>query len=209
MAPRARPVDETTAKAKAPQPVAAADFPRWVWNIPEYFNIGVACADAHLGTAVAGRVAVIVDDLAGHHELTFAKLAAQTSRFAQVLRKLGIGAGERVLVRLPNCIEYPVIFLGAMKRGALPVPTSTLLTAEEVLYLAQDSGACAMVTDRATWNGMHAAIEAIEALTHVLLCGAGETAPASRITVVDLESALVAVDRWQDPHPTRAEDPAY
>src|SRR5262249_37928192 len=135
--------------------------------------------------------------------------AAQTSRSAQVLRDLGIGAGDRVLVRLPNCIEYPVIFLGAMKRGALPVPTSTLLTAEEVLYLARDSGACAMATDRVTWNIMHAAIEGIEALTHVLLCGAGETEPATRVTVVDLESALTAVNRWHDPHPTRAEDPAY
>jgi hypothetical protein len=28
-------------------------FPRWTWRIPERFNIGVACTDAHLGTPVA------------------------------------------------------------------------------------------------------------------------------------------------------------
>ena len=36
-------------------------FPPWRWDIPERFNIGVACTDAHLGTAVADRAAVIVD----------------------------------------------------------------------------------------------------------------------------------------------------
>jgi len=35
-------------------------------------------------------------------------------------------------VRLPNSIDYPTAFLGAMKRGAIAVPTSTLLTADEV-----------------------------------------------------------------------------
>jgi hypothetical protein len=53
-----------------------------------------------------------------------------------------------VLVRLPNSIDYPTAFLGAMKRGAIAVPTSTLLTAEEVRYLLEDSRRGAMVIDR-------------------------------------------------------------
>jgi non-ribosomal peptide synthetase component E (peptide arylation enzyme) len=48
-----------------------------------------------------------------------------------------VRAGDRVLVRLPNSLDYPTAFFGAMKRGAIAVPTSTLLTAEEVVYLAQ------------------------------------------------------------------------
>src|SRR5262249_14588884 len=112
-------------------------FPPWRWAIPERFNIGVACTDAHLGTAVAGRPAPIVHrDERGIEELTFAVLAERTSRFAQLLRELSCEAGDRVLIRLPNCIDYPTAFLGAMKRGAVPVPTSTLLTADEVRYLA-------------------------------------------------------------------------
>ncbi|HJQ83111.1 MAG TPA: AMP-binding protein, partial [Candidatus Binatia bacterium] len=127
----------------------------WVWRIPERFNIGVACTDAHLGTPVAGRAAVVIDDdRAGVRSLTFAELAAATTRFAALLDAVGVRPGERVLIRLPNCIEYPIVFLGALKHGAIPVPTSTLLTAEEVLYLARDSGAVAIVTDRATWATM-------------------------------------------------------
>ena len=110
---------------------ALAPFPEWKWDIPERFNIGVACTDAHLGTGVADRVAMVVeDDTLGTSAITYRDLTHRTSRFAQLLRDLGIEAGDRVLVRLPNSIDYPTAFLGAMKRGAIAVPTSTLLTAD-------------------------------------------------------------------------------
>jgi hypothetical protein len=94
-------------------------FPRWEWRIPERFNIRVDCSDAHLGTAVAERDAVVVDDdVTGVRRATYRELAERTSRFAQALRSLGVERGDRVLIRLPNCVEYSVAFLGAMKRGA-------------------------------------------------------------------------------------------
>src|SRR5205085_2859554 len=129
-------------------PLTAGPFPEWTWDVPEYLNIGVACSDAHLDTPKADRVAMIVeDDAVGTSQVTYRELAGRTSRFAQLLRGLGVAAGDRVLVRLPNSIDYPTAFLGAMKRGAIAVPTSTLLTDEEVRYLVEDSGATAMVID--------------------------------------------------------------
>ncbi len=187
-----------------------ASFPTWVWNIPEHFNIGVACTDAHLDTTPATRPAVIVDDdRSGVRQMTFAELAERTSRFGELLRDIGVAAGDRVLIRLPNCIEYPTVFLGAMKRGAVPVPSSILLTAEEVMYLARDSGARAVVTDRASWSAMRETIERLDHVTHVLLTGAGDTQPSNRFTLLDLETALLGISRCSDPHPTRADDPAY
>jgi acyl-coenzyme A synthetase/AMP-(fatty) acid ligase len=181
----------------------------WTWDIPEHFNIAVACTDAHLGTAVEERLAVICDDAdRGVRQATFAELARSTSRFAQLLRNLGIGAGERVLIRLPNCLEYPTVFLGAMKRGAVPVPTSMLLTADEVGLLARDSGARALVSDRATWSAMGNMLSALHQLSHVLLVdGAGGAGAAPQ--VIALTPALAAIERWDPPHPTRADDPAY
>jgi acetyl-CoA synthetase len=185
-------------------------FPRWTWTIPERFNIGVACTDAHLDSPVAHRAAVVVDDEQhGTSALTFTALAERTSRFAALLDEIGIGAGDRILIRLPNCIEYPVVFLGAMKRGAIPVPTSTLLTAEEVLYLAADSGAVAMVTDAETWAAMHGPLEAVASLAHVLVVRERGDAPPERVRLIDLEAALDRVAPRQGAHSTRAEDPAY
>jgi len=184
-------------------------FPPWTWAIPDRFNVGVACTDAHLGTACAARTAVLVDDAErGVTERTFAELAADTDRVAQLLRDLGVAAGERVLVRLPNCIEYPIVFLGALKRGAVPVPTSVLLTPEEVAYLARDSGASVLVTDAATWRAVRADVEG-GALRHVLLVDRDAAESAETVAVHALHPALASVVPDAPAHDTRADDPAY
>jgi acyl-coenzyme A synthetase/AMP-(fatty) acid ligase len=185
-------------------------FPPWVWRVPERFNIGVACTDAHLDGPIAEREAVVVDDDAhGVQSVTFRELALRTSRFAEVLRQLGVAAGDRVLVRLPNCLEYATAFFGAQKRGAIPVPTSTMLTADEVEYLAHDSGAVAMVTDEATWRAMGPRLAGEPALRDVVLVGAGGVASGGRPAVHDFAARLAAVSSFAPPHPTRADDPAY
>jgi acyl-coenzyme A synthetase/AMP-(fatty) acid ligase len=128
-----------------------------------------------------------------------------------LLRSLGVAPGDRVLIRLPNCLEYPIVFLGAMKCGAIPVPTSILLTAEEMQYVARDSGATVLVTDSSSWTAMHGALETLDTLTHLLLSNGHGSHPtaSTRITTVDLASALGAITTWREPHPTRADDPAY
>jgi acyl-coenzyme A synthetase/AMP-(fatty) acid ligase len=187
-----------------------APFPPWRWEIPARLNIGVACTDAHLGTAAADRPAMIVeDDALGTSAITFRELAARTSRFAQLLRNLGIPRGDRVLIRLPNSLDYPTAFLGAMKRGAVSVPTSTLLTAEEVEYLAHDSGAHAIVIDKAAWRAMGPKLAGKESLRYALLSGEGEVTSVPGIDSIDLGPALDAIGSWEPAEDTAVDDPAY
>lgn len=190
------------------------DFPNWDWQIPEYFNIGVACSDKHLGTAQANEIAMIVeDDALGTSTITFAELALKTNLFAQVLRDLGIKVGDRVLIRLPNSLDYPIAFLGAMKMGAISVPTSTLLTAEEVAYLAKDSGAAVLVTDAAAWSAMQSQLEGALGntpnLKHVLLTQLTQAIAPSKLAVHDLELTMASVGAVEEMPITKAEDPAY
>jgi len=214
-------------------------FPAWNWQLPEHFNIGVACTDAHLGTANENKLAMIVeDDVLGVSTATYRQLAQATSRFAQLLRNLGVAAGDRVLIRLPNSLAYPTAFLGAMKRGAIAVPTSTLLTAEEVVYLARDSEATVLVTDKAMWQGLREKLGGLAHLRFVLLTGESPSpaggggvrgegnwdatktqnrplpGPPPRrgegeIQVRDLESELAEIITCEPPHKTKSHDPAY
>ncbi len=185
-------------------------FEKWVWQVPSHFNIGVACTDIHLGTAAESAIAMIVeDDTLGTSEITFAGLSKRTHQFAQLLRNIGIAAGDRVLIRLPNSLDYPTAFLGAMKRGAISVPTSTLLTADEVVYLAKDSGARVLVTDKAAWKTLREGLNGVAGLTHVLLSGEGDCLPADGLQVLDLASSLDAITTWDAPHQTKSDDPAY
>ncbi len=191
-------------------------FENWHWNMPEYFNIGVACSDGNLGLhfndPAAKSIAMIVeDDTLGTSQITFSELSLQTNLFAQLLRNINIELGDRVLIRLPNSLDYPIAFLGAMKCGAIAVPTSTLLTAEEVAYLAKDSGAKVLVTDKAAWALMKSHLQKndLATLTHVFVTGVGEISPEPNLKVIDLSQALKAITSYEPPHHTKADDPAY
>ena len=186
------------------------EFPVWQWAVPKQFNIGAACTDKHLHTPIAQTVAMIVeDDALGTSQMTFAELASRTDQFAQLLRNSGVAAGDRVLIRLPNSLDYPIAFLGTMKRGAISVPTSTLLTAEEVAYLAKDSTATVLVTDKAAWPALQNHLSNLPNLKHVFLSGVGEIQPHASLQVSDLSQQLAAISHCEGNHATAADDPAY
>ncbi len=186
------------------------EFPVWQWAVPKQFNIGAACTDKHLHTPIAQTVAMIVeDDALGTSQMTFAELASRTDQFAQLLRNSGVAAGDRVLIRLPNSLDYPIAFLGTMKRGAISVPTSTLLTADEVAYLAKDSTATVLVTDKAAWPALQDHLSNLPNLKQVFLSGVGEIQPHANLQVSDLSQQLAAISHCEGNHATAADDPAY
>ncbi len=194
--------------------MAFEKFPDWQWQIPSHFNIGVACSDKHLGTPQADNIAMIVeDDVLGTSQITFTELAHKTDQFAQLLRNLKVKVGDRVLIRLPNSLDYPIAFLGAMKMGAISVPTSTLLTAEEVAYLAKDSGATVLVTDAPAWYAMEAqlvnGLKDMPNLKHVLLSQTTDTEPHCHLNLLSLENSLAVTHKCDKPYKTKADDPAY
>lgn len=185
-------------------------FPHWHWQVPTHFNIGVACTDKHLATTLGRTTAMIVeDDELGTEQISYAQLSRRTNQFAQLLRNEGVLTGERVLIRLPNCLNYPTAFLGAMKLGAVSVPTSTLLTVEEVIYLARDSGARVLVTDKAFWQQLKTEIHQCPRIELVLLSGQGDCEQADGVKVLDMDNSVAAITQWLPPKETLAEDPAY
>jgi acyl-coenzyme A synthetase/AMP-(fatty) acid ligase len=124
---------------------------------------------------------VVEDEALGMAQLTYRELAELTSRFAQALRELGVDAGERVLIRLPNHLAYPVVFLGAIKRGVIAVPSSILLTAEEVGWLLDDAGAAVLVTDEQSWAGMGDPLCHACGLRHVILVDSRDSSGADAL----------------------------
>ncbi|MEI6737058.1 MAG: acyl-CoA synthetase [Pseudomonadota bacterium] len=185
-------------------------FNNWTWQVPEFFNIGVSCTDAHLDTDAEHRIAMIVeDDTHGTITSTYRELSDRSNQFAQILRKHGVTAGDRVLVRLPNSLEYPIAFFGTMKVGAIAVPTSTLLTPDEVQYLVNDSGAKVLVLDKASWTHLAKTMKDRGLVQLVLTTGEGQHTAYEGVVVRDLNSALDEITAFSAPHATRANDPAY
>src|SRR5215813_13208183 len=67
-------------------------------------------------------------------------------RLANVLRRLGVEAGDRVLVMLPNCPEVIQSYGGILKAGGVIVPVIFLLGDKEVAHILTDSEAVAVIT---------------------------------------------------------------
>lgn len=78
--------------------------------------------------------------------LTFAELAAETNAVANGLESLGVDAGDRVAMYVPNSVTFVTVYFGAMKRGAIPFPINMRFEGEEIEYVLNDAEASTMVT---------------------------------------------------------------
>ncbi|MFY1621340.1 AMP-binding protein, partial [Micromonospora sp. WMMD736] len=77
--------------------------------------------------------------------LTFAELQTRAGRVAAALADLGIRPGERVLVQLPNSVQFAVALFGLLRAGAVPVMCLPGHRAAEMSHFAQVSGAVAVI----------------------------------------------------------------
>ena len=77
----------------------------------------------------------------GYGALTGTELREQAYRLAAALRRLGVGAGDRVQVQLPNWNEFVVVYVALARIGAVLVPTMPIYQHDEVRYVLQHSGA--------------------------------------------------------------------
>ena len=109
--------------------------------IPERVNIATEVLERQAAEH-GGRTAFVWE--AG--ETSYAGLRGRVARLAGALADAGVGRGTKVLVRMPNCIEFAVTFLALARIGAIPVLVNSLLGPEEVDYVFDHSGADSAVT---------------------------------------------------------------
>jgi acetyl-CoA synthetase len=118
--------------------------------------------------------------------------------------------GHRVVLWLPNCLEFPIAFLGSLKNGSVAVPVSTMLTSDEVNYMLADSGAAVLVTTPTLWQRLQ--LNKPKSLRFILLVGNtanDNLAIPPDVIVLDFDDFLAAGSVQDISSPTKANDPAY
>ncbi|OYU18399.1 MAG: benzoate--CoA ligase [Rhodobacteraceae bacterium PARR1] len=85
---------------------------------------------------LADKNALQIVGTTGAERWSYGRLAAAVQGCATGLLARGLGPGDRVLIRLGNTVEFPVLFLGAITAGLIPIPTSAALTVPEITKLA-------------------------------------------------------------------------
>ncbi|WP_327239165.1 long-chain fatty acid--CoA ligase [Streptomyces sp. NBC_01318] len=88
-------------------------------------------------TAHGHRIAVELGD----HSLTYNELDTLAGRVAALLTARGVTPGDRVGLMLPNLLEFPALYYGTLRAGAVVVPMNPLLKSREVAHYLGDSGA--------------------------------------------------------------------
>jgi acetyl-CoA synthetase len=112
-------------------------------DIPERFNLGIACVDEQDPSAVALTV-VSPDD--SHRSYTFGEVKEQANRLANALRSLGIGKGDVVGLVKPASLETAVAYMAIFRLGAVALPMSSLFGPDALGFRLRHGDAKAVVT---------------------------------------------------------------
>ena len=143
----------------------AADAPEIA--IPRLYNAAVDLIDRNLAAGRGAKLAFRDDKTS----LTYAELAERVDRAANLLRGLGIEPEQRVLLCLLDTIDFPVMFLGAIKAGIVPVPVNTMLTTQDYDFMLRDSRARALFVSDALYPRLAPILVDQPYLRHVVVSG--------------------------------------
>jgi benzoate-CoA ligase family protein len=142
-------------------------------------------------------------------EFTYADLEIEVNRAAQALRDANCGPGDRVLIVLPDSVEFIAAFFGAAKIGAVAVPVNSMARAADYRHYYSNSAATIAIVHSSVLSEF---LTGVESLPNVRLVVAGGTRRA-------VEYMSRAVTHWDDwlpvgmseipSHPTALTDPAF
>jgi benzoate-CoA ligase family protein len=134
-------------------------------SVPREYNAAVDFLDRHVLEGRGARIA-LRDDRA---EVTYAALAERANRAGNALRALGVGVEQRVAMCMLDTADFPAVFFGAIKIGAVPVPLNTLLTTSDYAFMLKDSRARVLVVSDALYEKVAPAIAACPDLAAVVI----------------------------------------
>ncbi|MBA4323972.1 MAG: benzoate--CoA ligase, partial [Rhodobacter sp.] len=102
-------------------------------TVPQVFNLA-----GHVLARAASRTRPALTLLHPDRDETlgYPDLLRLTQGCATALRAQGLAQGDRILLRLGNTLAFPILYLGAIWAGLVPIPTSPALTRPEITRLA-------------------------------------------------------------------------
>ncbi|HSE10738.1 MAG TPA: AMP-binding protein [Nocardioidaceae bacterium] len=106
------------------------------------------------------QVAVVEAD--SGRRVTWAELDLEADRVAQGLSNLGLVAGFRVMIALPNRIEFVAAYFGALRARLVAVPVNPRSATGELVRMMADSGARVVLADRGTATTVRSAVAGLE-----------------------------------------------
>jgi benzoate-CoA ligase family protein len=167
--------------------------------LPDRFNLVDYFVDRHVREGRGAKVAIRCNG----QRLTYSQIAEQVNRAGNALRELGVQEEQRVLLLLPDCPEFAAAYFGAMKIGAVAVPTSTALRSADYTYFLTESRAKVLIVHSSLYPEVAPVLAEQRYLRSVIVCGANQHGHIS------WEEWLASSSAELDPAPTSKDDVAF
>jgi benzoate-CoA ligase len=149
-------------------------------------NAAAELVDANVEAGRGEKVAIcqVGDD----RTYTYHDVLAMTNRTGNALSALGVRMEDRVMLLLPDSPELVFSFFGAIKIGAVPIPTNTLLKPRDYEYMLNDSRARVLVVGESLLAQIEPIRQGLCYLRHILVVGEPGGADLSYRQVVESAS---------------------
>ena len=129
-------------------------------------------------------------------EFTYRELNHLIDRMANVLQGIGIERGDRILEFMANRVEFIITHFGSIKSGATAVPLNVMYKAHEIVYIANDTQAKAVITEQALVDVILGCAGQIPSLKYIIVLG--ETSPEGTLSFQSMISKASASYRKPD-----------
>ncbi|HET7004974.1 MAG TPA: benzoate-CoA ligase family protein [Candidatus Binatia bacterium] len=136
-------------------------------DLPEIYNAATTFVDENIAQGRGGKVAIYYQD----QKITYQQVFENVNRTGNALKDLGIEIENRVLVILPDSPEFAYCFFGAIKIGAVAVPTNPWMFAKDYEYLINDSRARAIIVHESSLPEIETIWDRTPFLKHVIVVG--------------------------------------
>jgi benzoate-CoA ligase len=140
--------------------------------------------------ARSGKVAFI--DATTGQRLTYGELTEQAHRLAAALRREGFAPETRVMIAMLDTPEWPVVFLGCILAGVVPVAANTLLTTKDFEFMLRDSRAQALFVSRALLPTFEPLVGQVSTLKKIYVAGDTGANAVSQLVASGAADGMVA-----------------
>ncbi len=199
------------------------DLPFAKWFVGGRLNVAYNCVDRHVDAGRGEKVAFQWEGEPGDtRTITYADLQAEVSRFAAVLRSLGVAKGDRVAIYMPMIPELPVAMLACARLGAPHSVVFGGFSSESLRDRINDAEAKVLVTADGGWrrgrviplkDNADAAVAESPSIEHVVVVRRTEKPvawdDARDHWYADLMTGVTDEDAAVAPEPMDAEDLLY
>jgi benzoate-CoA ligase len=180
-------------------------------TIPDRLNMAEWFLDARLDEGLGDKTAVYYP---GHpdkidsdpaRELSYAELVAESCRVTNLLRELGLGIEDRVLLLMPDTPAFVAAYFGVLRAGCVAVPANNWLTAKDYAYYLEYARPKAVIVDAEIWAAVDEARKSEGRHTKHFIVDDRTGAPAPAGTV-DFRKATAALPSTAETEPTYRDD---